>query len=329
MIGLVSLKGVRAFEAVARLGSFRAAAAELNLTPSAVSHAVTGLERDMGVALIDRQGRGARLTARGEAFHHHARLAFEQLRLGLEETSLRVPRLLRLHAAPSFAAAWLSPRLPRFLAAHPGLEVRLSAGTDYSRFSTYDFDADIVYGPVRAANVTAVPIAKETVAPMCAPSLAASIESPADLRDLSLIQSDNKMVRWSHWFEANGLPAPTLQGSRFDRSFLAIAAAADGLGVALESTLLAERELASGRLVMPLAGRSNDITYTGHHLVYPTLSRQQSLVADLRRLGQIRNRLRRISPAAAASRLSADAYRGSLDRRRGDAPPSPPVRSTS
>jgi LysR family transcriptional regulator, glycine cleavage system transcriptional activator len=278
MIGSVSLKGIRAFEAVARLGSFWAAARELKLTSSAVSHAVIGLERAMGVGLIDRSSRGARLTDRGEAFHHHVRLAFDQLRLGLEETSLRAPRLLRLHAAPSFAAAWLSPRLPRFLAQNPSLEVRLSAGTDYSYFANNDCDADIVYGPVRATNVTTIAVAEETVAPMCAPAIAASIRSPTDLLSHHLIQSDNKMVRWSHWFERNGLASPPLQGTRFDRSFLAVAAAADGMGIALESTLLAERDLSAGRLVMPLEGKASDITYTGHYLVYPNLPRPNKLV---------------------------------------------------
>jgi LysR family transcriptional regulator, glycine cleavage system transcriptional activator len=279
MIGLVSLKGIRAFEAVARLGSFRAASTELNLTPSAVSHAVIDLETAMGVDLIDRKKRGGRLTERGEIFHARVRSAFDQLRLGLEETSLRAPRLLRLHAAPSFAAGWLSPRLPRFLAQHPDIEVRLSAGTDYSAFTNSDFDADIVYGPVRAINVTSIPIAVETVSPMCAPSLAENITSPSDLLRHHLIQSDNKMVRWSHWFETNGLVSPTLHGIRFDRSFLAIASAADGLGVALESTLLAERDLKAGRLVMPLTGKSKDITYTGHHFVFPNQTRPNKLVA--------------------------------------------------
>lgn len=279
MIGSISLKGVRAFEAVARLGSFRAAAQELRLTSSAVSHAVIGLERAMGVGLIDRQGRGGRLTDRGEALYRHVRLAFDHLRLGLEETSLRAPRLLRLHAAPSFAAGWLAPRLPRFLSQNPSIEVRLSAGTDYSHFANNDCDADIVYGPVRATNVTTIPIGEESVAPMCAQSLAASITSPTDLFRHHLIQSDNKMVRWSHWFEANGLSSPVLHGIRFDRSFLAIAAAADGLGIALESTLLAERDLAAGRLVMPLAGKTQDIKYTGHHLVFPNQERPNKLVA--------------------------------------------------
>ncbi|MFZ4805819.1 MAG: LysR substrate-binding domain-containing protein [Hyphomicrobiaceae bacterium] len=278
MIGSISLKGIRAFEAVARLGSFKAAAEELKLTSSAVSHAVIDLEHDLGVGLIDRHRRGGRLTDRGDAFYAHVRLAFDQLRLGIDETSLRMRKVFRLHAAPSFAAGWLSPRLPRLLAQHPDIEVRLSAGTDYSNFASRDFDADIVYGPVRATNVTVIPIAEETVAPMCSPAMAASIATPADVRRHVLIQSDTKLVRWSHWFEKNGLAEQALHGIRFDRSFLAIAAAADGLGIALESTLLAERDLASGRLVLPLAGVARDITYVGHSLVFPKLAKPNKLV---------------------------------------------------
>ena len=90
-----------------------------------------------------------------------------------------------------------------------------------------------------------------------------------------LIESDNKQVRWSTWFARNGLLAPRPHGTRFDRSFLAIAAAADGLGVALESTRLAERELAAGRLVRPLAGRAEDVRYVGHHLAFPRSARQR------------------------------------------------------
>jgi LysR family transcriptional regulator, glycine cleavage system transcriptional activator len=115
-----------------------------------------------------------------------------------------------------------------------------------------------------------LPLKEETVTPLCAPHIAETIESSSDLLRHPLIQSDNKQVRWPAWFALNGIPVPSMsRGSRFDRSFLAIAAAADGLGIALESTLLAEREIKRGRLVTPLAGRSQDIRYVGHHLVYP------------------------------------------------------------
>jgi LysR family transcriptional regulator, glycine cleavage system transcriptional activator len=90
-----------------------------------------------------------------------------------------------------------------------------------------------------------------------------------------LIESETKQIRWSDWFARNGLPAPRPQGVRFDRSFLAITAAVDGLGVALESTRLAERELTSGRLVRLLAGHAEDIRYIGHYLVFPRSARQR------------------------------------------------------
>lgn len=277
----LSLTGIRAFEAVARRGSFKAAASELNLSPSALSHAVTGLERNLGVTLFDREGRTIRLTVSGELLMRHVGVAFDELRRGFDTVAAQQGRgLLRLHSAPSFAYAWLSPRLPRFLAARPGVEVRLAAGTDYARFSNDDFDVDIVYGPIRADGVIADALAQETVTPLCSPELAEHINTPQDLKACNLILSDNKQVRWPQWLMANGLSTIAAHAVRFDRSFLALGAAADGLGVALESTLLAERELKSGRLVAPLAGRSVDITYVGHHIVYPRAMHQRRLVEE-------------------------------------------------
>ncbi|MGJ4930483.1 LysR substrate-binding domain-containing protein [Bradyrhizobium sp. HKCCYLS2038] len=278
MLSNVPISSIKAFEAAARTGSFRDAANELHLTPSAVSHAIRKLETTLRTVLFERTARSVRLTPAGENLMRHAGAAFDQLRRGLEEVAARGPQLVRVHAAPSFAAQWLTPRLAQFLAAHPKLEVRLAANTDYARFKNDDFDIDIVYGRPHAEGVEIVPLAEETVTPLCSPALAAAIRSPADLLERTLIRSDLKQVQWQQWFSANGLEAPALHGMRFDRSFLALATAAEGLGVALESTLLAERELASGRLVAPLAGRATDIRYVGHRLVFPRAARQRAAV---------------------------------------------------
>ncbi|MCV9938408.1 LysR substrate-binding domain-containing protein [Boseaceae bacterium BT-24-1] len=259
-------------------GSFRAAAAELNLSPSAVSHAIVKLEKALGVALFERNGRSMALTINGEALMHHVCNAFDELRRGLETVSVQGPQLLRVHSAPSFAAAWLTPRLPAFLAQHPGIELRLAAGTDYTRFTGDDFDIDIVYGQVRGEGLVTIDLPLETVTPLCSPALADRITTPGDLLRASLIHSDNKQVRWSHWFAINNLTAPPPQGIRFDRSFLALAAAGDGIGIALESMLLAQREITAGRLVAPLAGRSQDVRYVGHRIVFPSLNRQRRIV---------------------------------------------------
>lgn len=279
MLNKVSLPAIRIFETVARRGSHKAAAAELNLSPSAISHAIKTLERAMGLRLFEKDGRNVRLTVSGEVFLPHVAAAFDELRRGFDMVSAGSgKRVLRLHSAPSFAYACLTPRLPQFLAAHPGIDVRLSAGTDYARFIEDDFDADIVYGPIHAEGVIAQPLVQETVTPLCSPALAAKIHTPGDLLSCVLILSDNKQVRWPHWFNANGIRADLSHNLRFDRSFLALSAAADGLGIALESTLLAEREMAAGRLVAPLKGQSVDVTYVGHHLVYPRDSRQSALL---------------------------------------------------
>src|SRR5919112_4503925 len=247
MLQHVPLSFLRVFEAAGRTGSFRAAAVELNLTPSAISHAIRKLEQVLGLALFERDTRNVRLSYEGEALMRHVSRAFDELRRGMEVVSTRGPKLLRLHCAPSFAAQWLTPRLTDFLKSHPGVELRLAAGIDYTRFTADEFDADIVYGPPRAEGLIVVPLGEETIEPMCAPHLAATITTPGDLSNHVLIQSDSKQIQWADWFAANGLVAPPPNGSRFDRSFLAIAFATQGLGVALESTRLAERELASGR----------------------------------------------------------------------------------
>jgi LysR family glycine cleavage system transcriptional activator len=275
MLHQVPLSILRAFEAAGRTASFRLAAAELGLTPSAVSHAVRKLEMTLGASLFTRDNRAVRLSPEGETLMRHVGRAFEELRRGLEMVSTRGPQLLRLHSAPSFATQWLMPRLSRFLRDHPGTEVRLAAGTDYTRFLNDEFDADIVYGPSRLEGLVDIPLGEETVTPMCAPETARTIKTPMDLFNHVLIESETKQVRWSDWFALNGLPAPRPQGVRFDRSFLAIAAATDGLGVTLESTRLAERELASGRLVRPLAAQAENIRYVGHHLVFPRSARQR------------------------------------------------------
>ncbi len=157
MLKDVSLTTVKAFEAAARHGSFRAAASELNLSPSAVSHAILKLEQSLGTPLFERDGRSVRLSPGGEMLMRYVGTAFDELRRGMEIVSNRKVTLLRLHSAPSFAAQWLTPRLSDFLARNPDIEVRLASNTDYARFSNDDFDIDIVYGPPRVEGLHVIP----------------------------------------------------------------------------------------------------------------------------------------------------------------------------
>jgi len=275
------LSALRAFEAAARTGSFRTAADDLGLTPSAVSHAIRGLEQTLGTSLFLRDGRSIRMTNEGRTLMRHVERGFGELLLGIGSVSAHERQLLRVHSAPSFAAQWLLPRLRPLLHEVEDLAVRIAASTDYARFVTDDFDVDIVYGMPSPdhygvsmhQNLIILPLGTEVVTPLCAPTLAAEIRAPRDLLRQTLIESEVKRVRWPAWFAANGLIAPQPRGPRFDRSFLSLSAAVDELGVALESTRLAERELASGRLVQPLKDVCEDVVYTGHWLVFPRAMR--------------------------------------------------------
>ncbi len=272
------LSGLQAFEAAARSGSFRAAADELGISASAVSHAIRKLEDLLGESLFEREGRSVQLTPYGNILSAHVGRGFDELRQGMELVGSRSANLLRLHCAPSMAAQWLTPRLMRLAKELPGLEVRLQASADYHRFQNDEVDADISYGMPRVEGMVSIPLGQEIVCPLCSPELAERINKPADLLDQVLIESERKRVRWDSWFAANGLAPPRPRGYRFDRSFMAIAAAVNGIGVALESTRLVEAELASGRLVTPLRGISNDIEYTGHYLVFPGTSKPKKAV---------------------------------------------------
>lgn len=265
------LTALRAFDAAARLGSFRAAAEMLALTPSAVSHQIRALERRIGVALFVRGPRRVALTEAGERLACATAAAFDGLAEALLAFGVRERKRLRIHSAPSFAATWLAPRLAAFIAANPDLDVVLSASPEPADLARGEAACDIVYLPRHPPpqDLAAVALGEERIAPLCAPALARRLRTPADLACAVLIHSSYNTIRWSDWLARNGLdPAIGRDGPRFDRSFLAIAAAVDGVGVALDSTRFAERELAEGRLVHPFRWRTDDPRIVNHALVF-------------------------------------------------------------
>ena len=276
------LPSLRVFEAAGRTCSFVEAAKELDLSPSAVSHAIRKLETAAGVALFIRNTRHTALTPEGTILLEHVQRGFEEMNRGftLATTEPSIP--LRLHTAPTFASQWLVPRLSGFMAEHPGIDLRISASTDYATFDNDDFDIDIVYGEPQRSAHEKFPLAIEELTPLCCAELAEKIRSPQDLYSTLLIQSDGQSVQWKGWFAANDLVTPTSYELAFDRSSMGISAAVDGLGVVLESTLLAERELAAGKLVAPLREVSNSVHYVGHYLVYPRRQRQQDAVGQFK-----------------------------------------------
>jgi LysR family transcriptional regulator, glycine cleavage system transcriptional activator len=278
MVSMLPVSSLQTFEAVARNRSFKAAADELAISASAVSHAVRKLEDLLGAAVFERRGRTVELTSKGQSLYERVGRAFDDLREGMELANSRSSNLLRLHCAPGMAAQWLTPRLPRLVRDLPELEIRLSSSALAYRFQGDDMDADICYGAPQGDGLISVPLGFETVTPLCSPQIAKSIKSPADLLKHGLIESELKRVQWSDWFAANGVNGPIKGSYRFERSYMSISAAVKGIGVALESLRLVEEELKAGQLVAPLLGKANDVQYHGHYFVVPASNKSRRSV---------------------------------------------------
>jgi len=267
----VSIKAVQAFEAASRLGSFALAAEDLAVTPSAVSHQVKLLEEQLGVRLFHRVHRSVALTDAGRVYAAEVTAAFARIDAATQAVAtVGGGAILTVHSTPSFATQWLMPRLTRFQDLHPGIDIRLHASVAPADLAQGAVDVDIRYNPGPApAGAVLVPFPEDTIVPMCSPALANGlkpIRRPEDLGQHTLIHSEINILGWRDWARRHRKVQLDLErGPRFDRSFMAISAAVDGLGVCLDSILLAERELLSGRLVVPFP--TAGMKAQGHGLV--------------------------------------------------------------
>lgn len=256
-----SLNALRVFEAAVRRGSFAAAAAELRLTPSAISRHVQLLEQQLGVVLFHRIGRSVVSTDAGKSYYHDIHEAFGRITTATEGlTGVRKSDRLSVHYAPSFATQWLLPRLSSFVEAHPELDVVFWATSPPYDLLTDSYDVAIQHGAKGFDGLHVMPFPPERIVPMCTPALADGIRAVSDLTCHTLIHSDQCLFRWQDWLERHpGLCLDLDRGLHFDRSFMSILTAADGLGICLDSTLLAEKELAAGRLVKPFGDHGPEI----------------------------------------------------------------------
>lgn len=247
---LPSLETLRIFDACARHGNFSRAAAELCITPAAVSQRVRGLELELGRTLFVRNGPRVALSAEGETLFGRTSEMMAIARAAIEE--LRGSRTLRLTATPSFASRWLAIRIPDFEALHPGIQVDIDVSTDVRRPAA--FDVAIRSGLGDWAGVRATRLFPVEGTPMLRPDLLADLpeglDEPGDLARLPLIPNSD----WPRWFDEQGLGQPDLSAARrstFPSQDLAAQAALEGQGAALLSPRLFATEIASGRLVNP------------------------------------------------------------------------------
>jgi LysR family glycine cleavage system transcriptional activator len=231
---LPPLNALRAFEAAARHMNFSRAADELSVTPGAVSQQIQNLEDFIGVALFKRTPKGLLLTDAAQTALPALRDAFDKL--GEAASQLTAPvdgRRVTVSAAPSFAAKWLMPRLGRFEAAHPDMDVWLSAGMELVDFASGEIDVAIRYGSGRYPGLEVIRLMSETVTPVAAPALLAQrpIATPDDLGRHILLHdgspdADESCPDWIMWLTARGVKGVDgARGPRFNQSSLVIEAA--------------------------------------------------------------------------------------------------------
>ncbi len=250
---LPSLNGLRAFEAAGRLGSFAAAATELNVTQTAVSRLVKALEARLGFPLFSRRANALSLTDRGAALLPGLTASFDDIARNVGRVR-SLSQALTVAAGPSFAMRWLIPRLSNFQAAQPSVEVRLVTASGLANDSTPfgdDWTAAIRLGHGDWDGLEATRLFEADLFPVCAPALAGQLKKPADLTRLPLLRVTSAPDDWLIWLKAAGLRGLQAKGPRFDYDAFALQAAIDGLGVALAHRPYVADDLAAGRLVMP------------------------------------------------------------------------------
>jgi len=212
---LPPLNALRAFEAAARHLSVSQAAAELHVTPAAISHQVKALEEWLGVPLFRRLNRQILLTEAGQTCSKGLRDGFDRLAATVEKVRGRAGAApLTVSAAPSFAGKWLLPRLERFRSAHPDIEVRIDANPRLSDFERDNVDIGIRYGRGRYPGLRADLLMAENVYPLCSPKLLRGpprLRHPRDLARHTLLHIDMPVMAeaeptWEMWLRAAGVP---------------------------------------------------------------------------------------------------------------------------
>ena len=268
---LPPIANLQAFEAVARRRSFALAAAELNLTASAISHQVSRLEAQLDIRLFERSAHGVRLSPAGEHYLMHVGAALNAIATATDDLRHGIRNSLYVHTAPSIASLWLMPRLHHFAQAYPEISLNLSAAHTPSDFALGQADIDIRYGIPQWGDLVVEPLFEEAIVPLASPAFikAHKLKRAEQLLDLPLIQSNVSIVQWSDWFgRFTRLRAPDRFSLRFDRAPMSLDAATQGLGVALESAVNAGGHLADGRLKAPF-GMDQAVRVKAHFAVYP------------------------------------------------------------
>lgn len=247
------LHALRAFEAAARFGAFNRAARELNVSPTAISHHIRGLEEDLGQALFRRLPRGVVLTPAGRELAAACASAFAGLQQAFE-TAKAPPAarpVLTLALGPVLAARWLSPKLSALFERFSDVELRLIPAAHGAAADAYSADLQILWGAGRWPGLQAVPFLEMTMVPVASPSLlrsAGTVALDALIRTAPLLHYKTD-AEWRDWLQSAGLAPAARTGIRIDDANVLLKSCLEGQGVALGWLPLLTPELAEGRLI--------------------------------------------------------------------------------
>lgn len=276
-----SLRNIQAFIEVAATGSLNLAAENLNITASAVSHQIASLEHFLGKKLFSRSSKGVTLTAVGEKYLKEVSGALNMIGQATSQVINDIHQdYLRIHSAPSFGLLWLMPRLDKFRQAWPALKISLTCSYESIQFSRDNIDIDICHGLSQWPTLLVRTIKNERVLPYSAASYLAShpVQAVEDLLACDLIHSDSTLINWSNWLswhKVRGWHKNFI--FNFDRSYMSIEAARMGMGVILESNLLAGGHVRQGQLT-PVFADERSMPVGAHHFVLPHANEQKEKV---------------------------------------------------
>lgn len=249
---LPSLKFLKTFQLAATRQSFKAAAEELFVTPSAVSHQIKALEEQLGVALFERGPHSLTLTEAGRGYLHHVDTVFARLETVTEQLQIRRGRsVVRLHIPPFFATELLLPRLPKFLESQPDTDIHINTLAAPVPAHAADADLSIVVGAAPEGGQASHKLFSQAFVPACSPALLQRnpIDTIEDLNNHTLITHEVRRDGWQRWAQPLGIELHPKKLVRLDTMFAAAQAAEHGVGVALVSEPLANERFLQGSLV--------------------------------------------------------------------------------
>ena len=253
---LPPLNALKYFEAAARRGSFQAAAEELFVTPSAISHQLKALETFLGVELFIRQPRKITLTQAGEDYYQSIQQALMEIDLSTQRLlSSHQSGVLHLSMAPAFLTRWLLPRISGFYKSHPDIKLELSSTSGLVNFDTSETDMAVYFGDGQWKDIEIHFLRHYQHSPVCSPNILKQlpINKAEDILQHTLLHVTKRNDEWGRWFKQAGTTyKETKQGMSLSSGALTAVAAINGLGVALADVGFVSEELQSGKLVAPL-----------------------------------------------------------------------------